>query len=225
MRLIDIFKITTPILFAYIPLGIAFGVFAVSFGISWQVATFLSSVIYAGSAEFLVVAFIVFGAGLFEVFVTIFFVNFRHFFYSISMLNDFKNLKGLAKKYSIFALTDETFALFKLINIKNEDKQKAYTIIALLSQIYWVFGVFLGSFFGTYLDFNSEGLDFILTALFVVLAIEIYKKTRQKNILFISIILGLFGLFITKEYMLITTLLLASFYIIIFKNRIKIDKY
>ncbi|WP_418185773.1 AzlC family ABC transporter permease [Aliarcobacter vitoriensis] len=222
LKLVQIIKITSPIFFGYIPLGMAFGIFAVSSDIPWYFATLMSALVYAGSAEFLLVAFILSFASLFEVFITIFLVNFRHFFYGISMLNDFKNLKGLVKKYSIFSLTDETFALFKLIDIKNDEKQKVYFFITLLSQIYWVFGVFLGSYFGQFLNFDSTGIGFMLTSLFVVLAIELYKKLKSKIVLLISCIVGIFGLFLPNEYMLIVCLTICTIFIILFRGRIKI---
>ncbi|MDX4027512.1 AzlC family ABC transporter permease [Aliarcobacter skirrowii] len=222
MSYIDIIKITSPIFFGYIPLGMAFGIFSVSSGISWQFSTLMSALIYAGSAEFLVVAFILSSATLLEVFFTIFLVNFRHFFYGISMLNNYEHIKGFLKKYSIFGLTDETFALLKLIDIDNCSKQKVYPIIIALSQLYWVGGVFLGAYFTQFLDFNSTGLSFMLTSLFVVLSIELYKKTKSKKILLVAVILGVFGLFLPKEYALIITLSLAAFFLILFKNRIKI---
>lgn len=223
MKFKDIFKLTYPIIFGYIPLGIAFGIFAVSSGISWYFATLMSMLVYAGSAEFLLVAFVLSFATLLEVFITIFLVNFRHFFYGISLLEDFKKLKGFAKKYSIFALTDETFALFKLIKVKDEEKQKVYFLISLLSQFYWVFGVFLGSYFGQFLNFNQEGLEFILTSLFVVLALELYLKLKSNFVLILSIILGVFGLFLPNEYMLIITLSLAAFFIKLARKRLHFE--
>lgn len=222
MKFIDILKITTPVALAYIPLGMAFGIFAVSYEIPWYFATLMSLIVYAGSAEFLIVAFIISFASILEVFIAIFLVNLRHFFYGISILNDFKNLKGFSKIYSIFGLTDETFALLKLVDIKDEEKQKVYPIITALGHLYWVFGVFLGSFFGQFLKFDSKGLSFILTALFIVLSIELYNKVEQKNIVIISIFISIFGLFLPDQYMLVITLLISASILILFKERIKI---
>ncbi|OCL93312.1 AzlC family ABC transporter permease [Arcobacter porcinus] len=222
MKFIDILKITTPVALAYIPLGMAFGIFAVSYEIPWYFATLMSLIVYAGSAEFLIVAFIISFASILEVFIAIFLVNLRHFFYGISILNDFKNLKGFSKIYSIFGLTDETFALLKLVDIKDEEKQKVYPIITALGHLYWVFGVFLGSFFGQFLKFDSKGLSFILTALFIVLSIELYNKVKQKNIVLISIFISIFGLFLPDKYMLVITLLISASILILFKERIKI---
>ncbi|OCL87314.1 AzlC family ABC transporter permease [Arcobacter porcinus] len=222
MKFIDILKITIPVALAYIPLGMAFGIFAVSYEIPWYFATLMSLIVYAGSAEFLIVAFIISFASILEVFIAIFLVNLRHFFYGISILNDFKNLKGFSKIYSIFGLTDETFALLKLVDIKSEEKQKVYPIIIALGHLYWVFGVFLGSFFRQFLKFDSKGLSFILTALFIVLSIELYNKVEQKNIVIISIFISIFGLFLPDQYMLIITLLISASIFILFKERIKI---
>ncbi|PWE21103.1 branched-chain amino acid ABC transporter permease [Aliarcobacter skirrowii] len=222
MKFIDILKITTPVALAYIPLGMAFGIFAVSYEVPWYFATLMSLIVYAGSAEFLIVAFIISFASILEVFIAIFLVNLRHFFYGISILNDFKNLKGFSKIHSIFGLTDETFALLKLVDIKSEEKQKVYPIITALGHLYWVFGVFLGSFFGQFLKFDSKGLNFILTALFIVLSIELYNKVKQKNIVIISIFISIFGLFLPDQYMLVITLLISASILILFKDRIKI---
>lgn len=222
MKFFSIVRMTFPILFGYVPLGIAFGLFAVLTGFPWYYAILMSACIYAGSVEFLVVIMLSSFSSLLQIFIAVFLVNFRHFFYGLSMINEFKVIKGFAKKYCIFGLTDETFALLKLVEVDNENKAKVFTIVTALNQFYWVFGVFIGSYFGSYINLDFEGIEFILTALFVVLSIELYNKIRSKKAFILSAVIGCVCMFaIPSSYMLMVALLLCAFSLIYLQRWIR----
>jgi 4-azaleucine resistance transporter AzlC len=204
----------------YIPLGIAFGLLAVKVGIEWQYALLMSIFIYAGSAQFLCALLFSETASLIEIFIAVFLLNLRHFFYGLSMVNEFKPLKGFAKKYAVFGLTDETFALLKSLDLSENEKNRAFVTITALNQIYWVAGTLIGVLGGNLLPFDLKGIEFALSALFVVLGIELYKRSRAKNALFLSLAVGIFGvLFLPSSHMLIISLLICSFCLIAFKGR------
>ncbi|MDR1007352.1 MAG: AzlC family ABC transporter permease [Campylobacteraceae bacterium] len=210
-----------PVFMGYIPLGIAFGLLAVKFGIAWYYALLMSIFIYAGSAQFLCVLLFSEIASLVEIFIAIFLLNLRHFFYGLSMISEFKALKGFAKKYAIFGLTDETFALLRTFELSKEDKEKTVVTITLLNQTYWVAGTLIGSLGGRLSSFDFKGIEFALTALFVVLSVEIYQKNRAKKTLFLSLIIGALGMLcFPASDMLILSLLICSFCLITFKGRI-----
>ena len=106
-------------------------------------------------------------------------VNARHLFYGISMLDKYKNV-GKYKPYLIFALTDETYSLVCSGKIPAEvDRNKYYFLVSLFDQVYWVIGSVIGSVVGSVLNFNTAGIDFSMTALFLVVFVEQWKSTKN----------------------------------------------
>ena len=106
-------------------------------------------------------------------------VNARHLFYGISMLDKYKNT-GKYKPYLIFALTDETYSLVCSGTIpEGVDRNKYYFLVSLFNQFYWVLGSVIGSVVGSVLNFNTAGIDFSMTALFLVVFVEQWKSTKD----------------------------------------------
>jgi 4-azaleucine resistance transporter AzlC len=181
----------------------------------------MSVFIYAGSAQFLCALLFAQMTSLVEIFIAVFLLNLRHFFYGLSMIGEFKLLKGFAKKYSVFGLTDETFALLKSLQLPKDEKERAFVTITFLNQTYWVIGTLIGSLAGNLLPFNFKGIEFALSALFVVLGVELYQRNRAKKALFLSLAIGFFGLLcLPSSDMLILSLLMCSFCLIALKGRI-----
>lgn len=207
MSFFSIFKLTIPVLMGYVPTGIAFGLLAVNSLIPWYYAFFMSVFIYAGAGQFLAVTLFASQASLFEIAVATFLLNLRHSFYGISMISKFKNTKPI-KPYLIFGMTDETFALIETIpKVDKEHKKRVYFLITLLNQSYWVLGSLIGAVAGKMIHINYDGIEFALNALFVVLAIELYKKYPNPKLLGLSVIVGFLGMvFLPSEYMLVSTL-------------------
>lgn len=213
------FKVSIPVMMGYLVLGFAFGLLLASINLPWYVALIMSVFIYAGALQFLAIGFFTAKAGLFDIFISSIFVNIRQAFYGLSVLKKF-NRSGKFKPYLIFGLTDETYAL--LTSIKEDDQLKKryyYFYLTALNQSYWIMGGLFGVLFGNLVSFNTNGLEFSLTALFVVLAIEQYKSNKNilpfiigaiasivslllvpiDNMLIVSIIFSLLGLFIFKK--------------------------
>lgn len=203
------FKITIPVLLGYLAIGLAFGLLLKSAGYPWYLAPFMSILVYAGAGQYVAVHFFVTNASLFELALTTFLVNSRHMVYGLSLIDKFKGTSGY-KPYLIFSLTDETYALLTTVSVPDGmDKGKFQFLIALYDHIYWILGGVLGALIGEFIKFDTKGLDFALTALFVVLMIEQYKHIRKKFPFIIAFISGVFALIVFKENMLIAALLIS----------------
>lgn len=172
-----LFRQTLPILFGYLPLGMAFGVlFTAQLDYAWWYAPVMGITIFAGAGQILAVSLIAAGTGLLEVFIAMFVLNARHLFYGLSLLGQFRGA-GWRKLYLIFGLTDETYSLLtsRPRPGNREDEQRNDFLITLMNQGYWVTGCALGALLGDNVTFDSTGIEFALVALFIVLTIEQYK--------------------------------------------------
>jgi 4-azaleucine resistance transporter AzlC len=177
--LLSAFKTTAPVLFGYIPMGMAFGILFNELGFHWLYATLMATVIYAGAAQFMAVGLLANHAGLMEVAITTLLLNSRHLFYGISLINKFKT-DWLRKFYLIFGLTDETYSLLTGTRTpEGKEQTDFYLLITVLNHSYWVIGSTLGAILGANMSFNTSGLDFTLPALFTVLALDQYKSVRE----------------------------------------------
>ena len=173
------FKASIPVMMGYSVLGFAFGLLMSSQGYPWIVPVVMSLVIYAGALQFLALGFFQAKVGFLQIFLASIFVNVRQAFYGLSLLRKFKKA-GRLRPYLIFALTDETYALMTTLPEDPRLKRRWYLFfLSALNQSYWVGGTLVGALFGALVTFDTRGLDFSLTALFVVLAMELYKKRRD----------------------------------------------
>ena len=170
------FPVTVPVLMGYLAIGMAFGLMlqAEGYGAPW--ALLMSLTIYAGSGQYLGVSLLAAGAPLAQVAFLTLMINFRHLVYGLSMLEKFRGM-GMRKLYMIFALTDETYALLSSARPPaGVEERDYYFAVALLDQSYWVLGSVLGSLLGSALGFDTTGVDFAMTALFLVIAVGQWKK-------------------------------------------------
>ena len=173
------FPITIPVMVGYLFLGVAFGVLLQKngYGVFW--AILMSAVIYAGSMQFLAINFLTPGVGVLSIIFMTLMVNIRHIFYGLSMLERFRGT-GKKKPYLIFSLTDETFSLLCSAEPpQGVDCGLFYFFISLLDQVYWVAGSALGGLAGALLSFNTKGIDFAMTALFVVIFVNQWRESKQ----------------------------------------------
>ena len=174
------FIATIPVLTGYLVLGFGFGIILKANGYGIGVAFLMSLFIYAGSMQYVAIDLLAGGASLITAAITTFMVNARHLFYGISMLDKYKNT-GKRKPYLIFALTDETYSLVCNENpqISEERRKDYYLLVSMFNQIYWILGSVLGALVGTVVKFNSEGIDFALTALFLTVFIEQWMAVKN----------------------------------------------
>ena len=170
-----VFRDSMPVMAGYRGLGRGVGVlmYARGFGFGWSVG--MSLFIYAGSMQYVGVDLLSTGAGLLTAALTTLLVNARHLFYGISMLDRYRNA-GKEKPYLIFALTDETYSLV----VSGEGKDLKYCLrLSLLDQCYWVTGTALGALAGAVIPFDTTGIDFSLTALFITVFTEQWLSRKD----------------------------------------------
>ncbi len=173
------FRRSIPVLFGYLFLGIAFGLMLQSAGYSFLWAILASVTIYAGSGQFALVGLLSGGASLLASAVMTLSINSRHIFYGLSFIEKFKSM-GKRGLYMCFSLTDETYSLLCSTAVpENLDWKKTFFLIAILDQSYWICGSAIGALIGQFIPFNSEGVDFAMTALFVVIFVEQWLESKN----------------------------------------------
>ena len=220
------FPVTVPVLMGYLAIGIAFGLMLQEIGYNFIWAFFMSLTIYAGSGQYLGVTLLSAAAGLGTVAVMTLLINFRHLVYGLSMLEKFRGM-GWRKLYMIFSLTDETYALLSSaqapvgVNPKN-----FYFAIALLDQSYWILGSVVGGVAGAVIPFSTEGVDFAMTALFVVIAVDqwtTYKKHLPAllgcavTVVFLIVLGSFFG----QDQMLLVSLGVIVLLLLLLRDRLE----
>ncbi|MEV6671739.1 AzlC family ABC transporter permease [Streptomyces sp. NPDC051162] len=185
---------------ALFPLGIAFGVLVVHAGLDWWWASAITAFVYAGSLEFLLVGLVTAATPLAQVALTAFLVNFRHVFYALSFpLHRVKSRAG--KVYSTYTMTDEAYALTTGESAQSWSGRRIVWLQA-LCQVYWVVGATLGALVPAQL----VGLDFALTALFVVLAVDAYLAKRDIPTPVLALVCALVARFVLPGQMLLVAL-------------------
>ena len=181
------FPHTIPVLTGFLVLGMAYGVLMQTkgYGIFW--ALLMSAIAYCGSMQFVAITLLTVAFNPLQAFLLSLMVNARHLFYGISMLDKYKGL-GKVRIFLIYTLCDETFSISSSITPPDGVNRKYfYLSVSLLNYSYWVLGTALGGIVGNFITFNTKGLDFVLTALFVVLFLEQMKSKENR-------IFGLIGL-------------------------------
>ena len=173
-----VFITTIPVMAGYIILGIAFGILLADKGYSVRWALLMSVTVFAGSMQFVTVDLLSTGAGLISAAVMTVLVNARHLIYGISMLNKYRGM-GPVKPYLVFSLTDETYALLCGDAPEGINKRWYYLLVSLLDQLYWIAGSVLGAMIGGALTMDTTGIDFAMTALFVVIFVEQWLNDRD----------------------------------------------
>lgn len=184
------FPHTLPVLMGYLFLGIAFGVLLSESGFSPVWALFMSLVIYAGSGQFAAIGLMTSPFSPISALLLTLMINARHLFYGLTMLKPFQKM-GRKKPYMIFSLTDETYSLLCSARPpEGIDETWFFFFIALLDHLYWIAGGLIGAVAGKFLPFDSTGIDFTMTALFLVIFVEQWEKSASK-------LPALLGLFVT----------------------------
>lgn len=211
-----------PVMAGYVVLGIGFGILlrGAGYGVLWAFA--MSAFIYAGSMQYVGVSLLTGGASILTTALTTFMVNARHLFYSISMVDRYKDA-GKYKPYMIFALTDETYSLLSDGEdpFKNEEALNKYRFwVSLFDQSYWVTGCVLGSLLGAVIPFSTKGIEFSMTALFIASFTEQWLTTRDHlpaltGLLSTLVCLVIFG----AERFLIPAMLLITLILTLVRGR------
>lgn len=173
------FPHTVPIFAGFWFLGMTYGIYMNVSGFSFWYPLFMSLTIFAGSIEFVTVNMLMGAFDPLQAFVMTLMINARHLFYGISMLDKYKGM-GWKKFYLIFGMCDESFSINYTAQIPEDvDRGWFMFFVTLLNHIYWVFGAALGGIFGSVIRFDTDGLDFVMTAMFVVIFLEQWMKDQK----------------------------------------------
>lgn len=211
---------SVPVMAGYVVLGTGFGILMrnAGYGVLWTAA--MSAFIYAGSMQYVGVSLLTSGASVLTTALTTIMVNARHLFYSISMIDTYKDA-GQFKPYMIFALTDETYSLLCDGTTPDGTEPNLYRFfVSLFNQCYWVSGSVLGSLLGTVLPFPTTGIEFSMTALFVAAFTQQWLTTKDHvpaltGLLSTLLCLLVFG----RDRFLIPAMLLITLILTILRRR------
>lgn len=205
-----------PVFAGYIVLGIGFGVLLgkAGYGLIW--ALVMSVTMYAGSMQYVAVSLLSGGASLISTAVTTLLVQARHLFYGISMIDKYKGA-GWKKIYLAFSLTDETYSLLCDGHYPEGSNPHWYRFfVSIFNQSYWIMGCLIGNFIGTNVPFNSKGIEFAMTSIFVTVFVEQWKSTKNHipaiiGVISTAVCLAVFGSedFLIPSMIVITALLFA----------------
>lgn len=168
-------RLTLPVMCGYLFLGMAFGAVLAQagFGPAWALAA--STLVYAGSLQFVMVPLMAAGTSLVTVAITALMVNARHLFYGLSYIERFSRMGGL-RPYMVFSLTDETYSVF--CGMPGEESDGVMVRVALYDQLYWIAGSVVGALLASSLPVDLTGIDFSMTALFIVICVE---RARERS--------------------------------------------
>lgn len=187
-------KLTLPVFCGYIVLGIAFGatLAQAGYGAAWALA--ISTLVYAGSLQFVMVPFLAGGTSLVAVALTALMVNARHLFYGLSCIRRFGRMDKRIRPYMITSLTDETYSVF--CGLSDDEEDGVMLRVTLYDQIYWVVGSILGTLLAQGLPFDLTGIDFSMTALFVVICVEKALERKKRVPMAVGAVCALTMLFL-----------------------------
>lgn len=173
------FPLTLPICVGFLFLGMSYGFLMKSSGFATIWTAAMSLFIFAGSMEFIAMNLLIASFNPIYSFLLTLLVNARHLFYGISMLERYRGM-GWKKPYLVFGLCDETFSINCTAKVPDGvDRGTFYLIVTMLNQCYWVTGAITGSLLGNILTFNTEGLDFVMTALFTVMLVNQWEEKKD----------------------------------------------
>lgn len=216
------FQNTLPIMAGYLVLGAGFGILLKTkgYGVVW--AFLMSVFIYAGSMQYVAIDLLSGGATLISTALMTLMVNARHLFYGISMLDKYQDM-GAAKPYLVFSLTDETYSLVCTGKVPaGADKRSYFLWVSLLDQSYWVIGSVAGSLIGGLITFNTTGIDFSMTALFVVVFVEQWRETKDHDGALVGVLASLLCLLIFgAESFLIPSMIAITVILTVLRRRDK----
>lgn len=218
------FKDTLPVMAGYLVLGIGFGIIMTTSGYSPVWSLIMSLFIYAGSMQYAGIGLLTGGASLITVALTTLMVNARHLFYGISMVDKYKKT-GKVKPYLIYGLTDETYALAVAANNDTEkevditSQNRYFFLITVMDHFYWVAGSMIGALLGTIITFDTTGIDFALTALFITIFTDQWLKTQKHLPAIIGVATSVLSLIIFgQQSFLIPSMILISAALLIMKR-------
>ena len=215
-------KQSIPILCSYVFISMAYGMLMAENGYPWYVALLASVIVYTGAFQFVLVSLLAGGASLGLVAVTALLMNSRQTFYSLSFVSDFRAM-GRRMPYMVYTMTDESYAVNCSLERDDPDRQDAMFYVAILCRIYWLLGTVLGAVVGQSLPFDLTGIDFCMTALFVILLMDQWAHPERRKPALVGggiamICLLIFG---SDSFMLPALLITSAVLVILNRREVK----
>jgi 4-azaleucine resistance transporter AzlC len=219
------FPHTIPVLTGFIFLGIAYGILMSGRGYGWHWILLTSIVVFAGALQFIGISLLTSAFDPFYAFIIAISINARHLFYGISMLEKFSGT-GKVKPYLIFGMCDETFSILCSAEPPPNVNKRAFMLaVTLLNQSYWVIGGVIGGIAGPLLTFNTYGIDFVMTAFFVVIFINQWCANKNHSPALIGLAAATVSLlFFGADNFIIPAMILVIVCLTVFRKQISPDE-
>lgn len=208
-----------PIFCSYVFVSMAYGMMMASAGFPWYDSLLVSLTVYTGAFQFVLITFLSSGASLITIALTALLMNSRQSFYSITFLKEFKQM-GRRKLYMIHTMTDETYAVNCTLDLPKKEKEDTMFLVALFSRYYWIVGSVLGGILGQIIPFDLTGLDFCMTALFLIIFIDQWEKAEKHTPALTGLGIGVICLLIFGENrFMLPALLIVSALLLLFQRK------
>ncbi|HJD97986.1 AzlC family ABC transporter permease [Mailhella massiliensis] len=215
------FRSTLPILVGFGFCGFSYGLYMHSLGFAPIVPVLMAAVILAGSLEFIMASMLTGPFAPFTAFTVGLVVNARHLFYGIAMLESYRDTKAF-RPYLIYALIDETFSILASEPLpQGVDRHRYFFFVTLFNQCYWVFSTAIGAYFGSALPFSTEGMEFVLPALFLAIFTGSWQRETRHAPFLAGIGLTLLCLLVFgEEYFLLPSMALIVVFLLLFRKKL-----
>lgn len=208
-----------PIFCSYVFVSMAYDMMMASAGFPWYDSLLVSLTVYTGAFQFVLITFLSSGASLITIALTALLMNSRQSFYSITFLKEFKQM-GRRKLYMIHTMTDETYAVNCTLDLPKKEKEDTMFLVALFSRYYWIVGSVLGGILGQIIPFDLTGLDFCMTALFLIIFIDQWEKAEKHTLALTGLGIGVICLLIFGENrFMLPALLIVSALLLLFQRK------
>ena len=211
-----------PIFCSYVFVSMAYGMMMASAGFPWYDSLLVSLTVYTGAFQFVLITFLSSGASLITIALTTLLMNSRQSFYSLTFLKEFKQM-GRRKLYMIHTMTDETYAVNCTLDLPKKEKEDTMFLVALFSRCYWMIGSVLGGILGQIIPFDLTGIDFCMTALFLIIFIDQWEKAEKHTPALTGLGIGILCLLIFGENpFMLPALLMVSALLLLFQRKEKL---
>ena len=208
-----------PIFCNYVFVSMAYGMMMASAGFPWYDSLLVSLTVYTGAFQFVLITFLSSGASLITIALTALLMNSRQSFYSLTFLKEFKQM-GRRKLYMIHTMTDETYAVNCTLDLPKKEKEDTMFLVALFSRCYWMVGSVLGGILGQIIPFDLTGIDFCMTALFLIIFIDQWEKAKKHTPALTGLGIGIICLLIFGENrFMLPALLMVSALLLLFQRK------
>lgn len=207
-----------PIMCSYLFLGTAYGIMMEEAGFQWYYSLLASVTVYTGAFQFVLITFLSSGASILTVAATAFLMNSRQTFYSLTFVDEFSKM-GKKLPYMIYTMSDETYAVNCSLEQDEQDRSAIMFFVAVFSRWYWIIGSVAGGMIGQLIPFELKGIDFCMTALFVIIFIDQWKKSKNHlpAVLGLTVSVVCLILFGQDRFMLPALIMVSA--ILLFTNR------